>query len=245
MGLQRIHIANAAGRDATVLAVSATPKPDHRPAKGGTPVTFRRYVAAGEGMSDAELQARFEGAYDKQLVDGDPEVDFEATGRFIDATQSVLVGSTGDPLYCAPEIVEVVLAPDGTETDRRTPVDTPANVNDAVPVAWTGRKMPKADMVRRFAVKRTVQLRHVDGVTFDFNFAMAKELAETESVILVGAGEGGKSPLLFQLNGSPYRGFLEGRIDGERYQLLLHLSNMELKRPVSRKPSAIEEAAES
>ena len=27
------------------------------------------------------------------------------------------------------------------------------------------------------------------------------------------------------------RGFLEGRVDGERFALLLHLSNMELKRP--------------
>jgi hypothetical protein len=33
-----------------------------------------------------------------------------------------------------------------------------------------------------------------------------------------------------QTNGIPYRGFLEGRIDGEKYQLLLYLSNMELKR---------------
>lgn len=235
MGLQRIHIANATGRDATVFAVTVSPKPVHRPAKGGKPVSFRRYVAAGEGLTDADLQSRFEGAYDKQLIDGDPEVDFEVTGRFIDATQSVLVGSSGDPLYCAPEVVEVVLAPDGTETDRRVPVDAPANINDAVPVTWTGRMMPKAEMVRRFAIRRTVQLRHVDGVTFDFNYAMAKELAEKDSVILVGAGDGGKAPLLFQLNGSPYRGFLEGRVDGERYQLLLHLSNMELKRPAAKK----------
>jgi len=35
------------------------------------------------------------------------------------------------------------------------------------------------------------------------------------------------------MNGSPYRGFLEGRVDGERYILLLHLSNMELKMPAT------------
>jgi hypothetical protein len=37
--------------------------------------------------------------------------------------------------------------------------------------------------------------------------------------------------LIFHSNGSPYRGFLDGRVDGEKYQLLLRLSNLELKRP--------------
>ena len=235
MTVQRIHLANSSGRDATLLAVSTSPKPGHRPAKNGTAVTFRRYVASGEGLSDADLQSRFGGVYDEQLIEGDPEIDFEVVGRFITDSQSILMGSSGEPLYCAPEVVEVVLAPDGTETDRKAPTDTPANINDAIPVSWTSRTMKKKDMVRRFAVRRTVQLRHVDGVTFDFNYAMAKELHETDSVILVGAGQGGKGPLLFQLNGTPYRGFLEGRVDGEKYQLLLHLSNMELKRPPGKK----------
>ncbi len=48
---------------------------------------------------------------------------------------------------------------------------------------------------------------------------------------MMGAGTKGKDPLVFQTNGTPYRGFLEGRVDGAKYQLLLHLSNMELKRP--------------
>ena len=30
-------------------------------------------------------------------------------------------------------------------------------------------------------------------------------------------------------NGTPYRGFLEGRVDGDKYLLLLHLTNLELK----------------
>ncbi len=50
-------------------------------------------------------------------------------------------------------------------------------------------------------------------------------------MVLLGGGAQGKEPLIFQMNGTPYRAFLEGRIDGARYQLLLHLSNMELKRP--------------
>jgi hypothetical protein len=79
-----------------------------------------------------------------------------------------------------------------------------------------------------------MQLRHIDGVTYDFLFAIAKELDEKDSVMLLGAGDGGKGPLVLQSNGSPYRGFLDGRIQGENFLLLLHLSAMELKKPAAK-----------
>jgi hypothetical protein len=50
-------------------------------------------------------------------------------------------------------------------------------------------------------------------------------------MMLLGSGESGKDPLVMQINGSPYRGFLEGRVNVDDYILLLHLSSMELKRP--------------
>ena len=46
----------------------------------------------------------------------------------------------------------------------------------------------------------------------------------------LGGGKSGKEPLIFQTNGSPYRGFLDGRIKKNQYQLILRLSNMELKK---------------
>jgi hypothetical protein len=36
--------------------------------------------------------------------------------------------------------------------------------------------------------------------------------------------------LIFQTNGNPYRGFLDGRVNKKQYQLILRLSNMELKK---------------
>jgi hypothetical protein len=101
-------------------------------------------------------------------------------------------------------------------------------------VNWTGKLIPRAELVRKFAIKRTMQLRHVDGVTFDFLYAIAKELHEKDSVALLASGEGGKGPLVLQSNGSPYRGFLDGRIDGDKFLLLLHLSSMELKKPAAK-----------
>ena len=47
--------------------------------------------------------------------------------------------------------------------------------------------------------------------------------------VLLGGGEKGNAPLVMTNNGTPYRGFLEGRINGDSFCLLLHLTNLELK----------------
>ena len=76
-----------------------------------------------------------------------------------------------------------------------------------------------------------MQLQHTDGLTYDFLFAMAKDLEASQSLMLVGSGDKGTSPLIFQANGSPYRGFLRGQTSGKSYRLILHLSDLELKKP--------------
>lgn len=231
MAVRRMHVANAAGRDAVVVGES--PPADAPVVMGvdGQRAVFRRYVAAGAGRLNDDLVARFGDDYGSELVQSDPEIDVEVVGRFIDGTQSVLLSSTGEPLFAAPDVVEVIYDPAGQEVSRAAPSDTPATVNDEVPVRWTGRRLPRGDTVRRFVFQRSLQLRHVDGVTFDFLYAMAQELADADEMVLLGAGQSGKEPLVMQINGTPYRGFLEGRVQGESYLLLLHLSNMELKVP--------------
>ena len=44
-----------------------------------------------------------------------------------------------------------------------------------------------------------------------------------------GSGAKGQVPLVFVLNGTPFRGFLEGRVDADGYLLVLQCSNLELK----------------
>jgi hypothetical protein len=230
----KIHISNATNRDATVVATSTTAKEKTIPSKAGKPVTFQRYVAAGEGKLHESLSREFGDSYSQQLIEGDPEIDIEMVGRTIDGTNTVLLDKDGQPLFCAPEVLEIIYGPDGKEVERRTPVEIAPNVNEEIPVKWTGKLIPRADLVRKYAIKRSMQLRHVDGVTYDFLHAIAKELDEKDSVMLLGGGEGGKGPLVLQSNGSPYRGFLDGRVEGDTYILLLHLSSMELKKPAAK-----------
>jgi hypothetical protein len=228
----RIHLSNATARNATVVAVGVKVDEKTVPAKDGKPVSFKRYIAAGEGKLHTHLAKQLGDDYGQALINGDPEIDLETVGRTIDGTTAVLMDKEGNPLYCAPEIYEIIYGPDGKEIDRKTPVDTSPNVNEEIPLKWTGRTIPRADLIRKYAIKRSMQIKHADGVTFDFLHSIAKELDEKDCVMLLSAGQDGKSPLVFQTNGTPYRGFLEGRVKDDGFLLLLHLSNMELKKPI-------------
>ena len=191
---------------------------------------FKRYLSATEQNLHKNLSKLYGDNYASRLIEEDPEIDIEAIGMFIPGTDVVYLSNKGELLYAPPKTVEVIISPDGLEKERRDPENIPGNVDDDLPVRWTGKKMPKSKVAVRFAFKRTIQLKHVDGLTYDYLFEMAKELQDEDVMVLVGAGQKGKDPLIFQANGMPYRGFLEGRVDGKKYQLLLHLSNMELKR---------------
>ena len=229
--MRKLLITNSAQRDGTVNTSSVPEEPKPRLGLPDGEVRFRRYLAAAPGtLHDEMLQTHGED-YGQLLVDGDPEVDAEQVGRFIGPTDVVYLSSEGEVLYASPEVVEILYDTSGEEREKRPPRDEPANVADESPVRWTGRKLPKGQAARTFAFKRTVLLRHVDGVTYDFLYAMAKELHDEQVMVLIGAGAKGKAPLIFQANGTPYRGFLDGRVDGDKYQLLIHLSNLELKVP--------------
>ena len=58
---------------------------------------------------------------------------------------------------------------------------------------------------------------------------MAKQLQENNALMLVGSGPKGMGPLVFTDGGTQYRAFMEGRVDEDKYCLILHLSNLELK----------------
>lgn len=226
-----MHLMDANARHALVHVLSLAPVAPPSLGVPGKELVFRRYLAATESGTHAGLVARFGEDYAKELVSGDPEIDMERIGRPVRRCSTVYLTETGDALRVTPELVEVLFAPDGGERQRRKPEDTPANVAEELPVRWTGRKVRRAEGLRKFAFKRTMQLRHVDEETYNFLYSMAKQLHDADSLMLLAAGPDAKSPLVFAINGHAFRGFLEGRVEGPRYQLLLHLSNMELKKP--------------
>ncbi len=162
------------------------------------------------------------------MVDGDPEIDLERYGSFLEDTSRVYVDPERKILYSVQEW-EVVRAPDGTEKERRPRVVSQANAGVEAPLRWSGKLLKRSAVYNRFVFSLKQQLVHINGLTYDFLFGMAKELEEKDSLLLIGSGPKSNMPLIFQRGGTAYRGFLEGRTQGDKYCLLLHLSNLELK----------------
>jgi len=166
----------------------------------------------------------------KALVDGDPEIDFERDGMYLWDLSRVYINPKEELVYRIRQ-EEVVMNVDGTVRERRDQRRLEANVDAEVPLTWTGKMIPKAEAIRKFVFKTKLQIVHINGLTYDFLFEMAKELHESGSLMILGAGPKGRDPLIFRSRSVPYRAFLEGRVDGEKYILLLHLSNQEMKLP--------------
>lgn len=233
-----LHLANAKGRDAFVALAPLKAAPAPKLALPGRKVAFRRFLICTESGTHRALVARFGTDYANALVQGDPEVDMEQVGLFIEQMQTVYLDPEGQVLTIEPNLIEVLFNPDGSERERRAPQESESNTDSPLPVRWTGKQIPLAEAVRKFSFKRRMQLRHSDGLTYEFLHGMAQELEAARSVMLLGTGEKGTGPLVFQANGRPYRGFLEGQTQGSAYRLTLLLSDMELKRPADAKGGA-------
>ena len=225
------HLSDKPGRDAFVRLAGMPRPPEPQRAARGRRVALRRFVVAGDGNTHEALATTHGADYGKALIEGDPEVDLAVTGSPLRETLSVYLTPDGTLSVSAPRIIEVVVGADGAERERRDPVDVAANVDVPEPVRISKLRFKRADAIRRFAFGRSLLVTHVDGLTFEFLRGLAKELHDADELAMVGAGPAGRDPLVLSQNAMPWRGFLEGRVDGDRHCLILRLSNMELKLP--------------
>jgi hypothetical protein len=171
------------------------------------------------------------------LIASDPEVDIEAVGVFMRDTSRVYVNTDRQVVHAVTQN-EIVRNPDGSEKLRRPKKIAIPNVTPEQPLLWSGKLLPKIEVFNKFAMVSKLQVIHVNGLTYDFLFGIAKHLEEKNSLLVVGAGPKANQPLILRRGAVPYRGFLEGRTRGEEYLLLLHLSNIELKLPDSKPAEA-------
>ena len=232
MAARLIALTDDRKRDAQVAFTATTKAKAHRQVgPGGRSVKLERLVKATDRSSISALlkaHGTLE-AISQQLVDGDPEIDLGQAGRRLRNPARVHIREDGSVLYAA-RVLRVVIGPDGLEKSRGDFLDVEATVGEDRPaLPWTGKLLAADEVVRKFALNRAFQLRHVNGLTFDFLHSIAKTLHDADKMLRVGAGPKGQSPLIFSLNGAPFFGFLDGRVDGDAYRLILHLSNLELK----------------
>ncbi len=234
-----INISNPKNRDAVVATEALNPKREIRYTdKKGRPVSTRKLLKTDVLHDLPELLAKKK-KLDKvadALIKDDPEIDIESFGMFLTDMARVYVTKKG--IIHLVEEIEVIYNPDGTVRDRRPRKKEPQNMNSEFPMRWTGKFIKKEEAAHRFVFTNKKQLVHINGLTFDFLYEMAKDLEEKNALLLVRGGEKGNEPLVMNRGGKPYNAFLEGRIKGDAYCLILHLSNMELKKPQGLKADA-------
>lgn len=229
-----INLCNAAGRDAVVnMENVVTPlqvrwiDPDGRQALNvrflkstlDQDLDSLQAVAAENGRDVADL-----------LVESDIDVDLEVAGSYLMNTSRVYINGEHEIVHKAIPY-EVIKNPDGSVRDERPVQRADQNISGEIPLGWSGVFMKKSEAVKKFVFSNKLQLTHINGLTYDFLYGIAKDLEERDSMMLMGGGPKNNQPLILRRGSLPYRGFLEGRTRAESYLLLLHLSNLELKFP--------------
>lgn len=233
MRFRKIHIANKKARNTLIDFKGMYPPSNARKVDEKGDIVFNRKIIKGvaensfEGLVN-EMGPDLEKMADA-LIQGDPEINLEVTGRFLGASPKVYINEDLHVVYKVNKI-EKVFSPKGELKEERPIKELLSNIIDEEPLKWSGKFFSIEKTYNKFVFVRTYQLFHDSGLTYDFLFNMAKELEEKKSFLLVGSGAKGVGPVILQDGGKPFRVFLEGRTHGEQYMLLMHLSNLELKR---------------
>ncbi len=177
-----------------------------------------------------------------QLKDGDPEMDMESAGRRI-RTNNIVVDKDMNPVYTY-KAFDILVKPN-IKPIERPHVVREANVNATLPVRLTEKMVDPAELMTRYIFRKTYFLWHQDGASYKFLYDLAKRLAEQKKFVRLQAYDQDAkktAPLILYPRATPYpAAFLEGRIDGDKYCLLLHLADREFKIP----DKEIEEQEES
>lgn len=210
--------------------------PLQSPKRAATPPAVQRRTSAGAvnnaRIFNAARRVDPKTITPEEIAAGDPELDFSMAGSLADPDllSTAFIDKAGDVVRDFEEI-EVVLAPDGTEKERRPRTDRAANINDVRPIK-VGKFMPADEALTSFVFRGVYQIVHEDGLGHEFLRGLAEKLEKDKAVAVLGAGQKGNQPLVLREGGSPYRAFLHGETgkDGT-YRLLVLLSNQELKLP--------------
>lgn len=241
--IRYIKLANHKKRDAEITFRSLNPKSsvtlvlesgeqvnNKRVFKGTSKHKVQNLLAGYDEIPQEgiDYQMQIAAKLAEDLVRSDPELDLELTGKFIDNVARVYVNEKDQPVFRVQKI-EKIFSPSAALKEEREPKYNESNIAGTSMVSWTGKLMPKLKVYNRLIFHKKYQLRHVNGLTYDFLYDMAKQLSDQDSLMMLGAGASGTEPLVLNDGGKPYRAFLEGRIKADKYCLVLHLTDQELK----------------
>ena len=241
--IRYIKLTNANKRDAEITFKSLNPKSEVTMGfVNGDIVVNKRVIKSSSSKSiqsllsvydekpvlGVDFQKQLAGRLAEDLILADPELDLELSGKFIDDVSRVYINENQKPVFRINK-VEKIFSPNAELKEEREPKYNESNISGENIVNWTGKLMPKVKVYNKLVFEKKYQLKHVNGLTYDFLYEMAKELSDKDALMMLAGGASGKEPLVMSDGGKPYRAFLEGRIKGDKYCLMLHLTDQELK----------------
>lgn len=171
-----------------------------------------------------------------ELIDSDPEIDLENIGLVLEQGTRAYFKPGKKEVEGGFQEFDVILSPTGEVKSKKPHEKRKANINDTQAIKIT-KRIPIAQALQQFVFVNHYALYHDDGLKYDFLYNLAKDLESKGELAKIGAGPKGLAPLVFIDGGSPYQAFLYGATDGDKYKLLVLLSNQELKVPEGRNTS--------
>jgi len=234
--MRYINLSNNKDRDAKVVFKSLrSPPAVNMVAKSGEIVKNRRLLKGTSINSLSTLLRRFSDPNQlaEEIIEKDPEVDLDLAGKTLNISDRVYIDPDEEVVYKVRKNEKIFL-PNGDLKEERVPRYLDANIAIKHAINWTGKMIPRNKLYNKVVFVRNYQICHVNGLTYDFLFSMAKELAQKDSMMMMAGGEKGNKPLVFNDGGKPYRAFLEGRVDESKYCLIMHLTDLELKSIISK-----------
>ena len=232
--IRYIKIEDENKRDAEITFKSVTQKNTvYLALENGKKPTNKKVIKSSRDFTLENLIGKTEpsqedyDSFSEKLISDDREIDFELFGKFIDKTDRIYTDKNLNPVYNV-KLTEKVFDTDGNLKEERVPNYLFSNISGESVLKWTGKYIPKNKLYSKVVLSSKYQIKHINGLTFDFLFNISKTLQDKNSFMILGGGKGNE-PLIFNDGGKPYRGFLEGKVKDNSYCLILHLSNQEYK----------------
>jgi len=223
--MKTIHLQNFKGQSTRVLLKSKMSKYKPELFHENDHVENKRLIK-GTTKTDYKTLQSIENLGEK-MIDNDVEVDFELFGKIVTDTQAIYLNENLQPAKGV-TVTEHVYNADDELQDIRDIIPRQSNINTSQPLKWTNIFSSMDHAYKTYCFSNAYQLCHVDSLSYEFLYGMAEYLETKEKMVVIGAGADGKEPLIMYRGALPYRGFLEGITNGDKYYLVLHLCSLEL-----------------
>ncbi|MFX1286829.1 MAG: hypothetical protein ACFFB5_24535 [Promethearchaeota archaeon] len=221
--------------------------PTHRPQKQyhvspeGERATYQRYIKFDVDLRDEILLEKENLA--SHLKESDIDIDTELAGKKVKKTNRITVGEHYDPVYNY-TMFDVLHLADGSIKERPH-LRTIGNINTELPVKITDELVDTHMLMLTYVFRKSYYIVHNNGVTYKFLYELAERLQKENKFARIDTFNPEtkkREPLVLYDGGRKFpRAFLEGRVKDDKYALILHLSDQELKLPESLIPDVGEE----